>query len=296
MTKSVAAWWCGAGTSVPRWTTRTSCAPSARQRAAIPSELASDELRGPQRALDDRAAIRPLRRHAEHVAAVDADDHRLAEPSHGVARGGRVVRVDEIERFQRLEHERERRRRPRAPGRVRARPRRRDERRVGHADAVERRAQRLLERRDELAQVARRERRLRRHGPVQHDDLDVRARVPRRERLAVRPHPERRVRDARVVLRDDHDPHACSAAVLRHRLAGLRAGHVGAAVQERLGLRDRRVARVGGRDGLQVADGGRVDHADRPARGRPRWRSSGRRDPSPSAGPGTAGARARRGR
>ena len=172
-----------------------------------PLRVGEDELRGPQRALDDRAAIRPLRRHAEHVAAVDADDHRLAEPSHGVARGGRVVRMDEIERFQRLEHERERRRRPRAPGRVRARPRRRDERRVGHADAVERRAQRLLERRDELAQVARLERRLRRHGPVQHHDLDVRARVPRRERLAVRPHPERRVRDARVVLRDDHDPH-----------------------------------------------------------------------------------------
>ena len=201
------AWWCVPGRRC-RGGRRARPARRGRvQRSAIPSELARTSFA----ARSERSTTaRPF---AHFVATPSTSPPwtlttiGLAEPSHGVARGGRVVRVDEVERFQRLEHERERRRRPRAPGRVRARPRRRDERRVGHADAVERRAQRLLERRDELAQVARLERRLRRHGPVQHHDLDVRARVPRRERLPVRPHPERRVRGARVVLRDDHDPH-----------------------------------------------------------------------------------------
>src|SRR4051794_15971278 len=54
-------------------------------------------------------------------------------------------------------------------------------------------------------------------------------------------------------------------AVLREHLGGLGARHVGAPVEERLGLRDRGVAGIVAGDRAQVADRGRVDHADRPA-------------------------------
>ena len=68
---------------------------------------------------------------------------------HRVARGHRVVGVDEVEREappQAPQRDRERRRRPRAPGPVRPRARRRDEAHVLDLDPVERRAARLAQR------------------------------------------------------------------------------------------------------------------------------------------------------
>ncbi len=123
------------------------------------------------------------------------------------------MRVDEVGgevAAQPAQRERQRRRRPRAPVRVRAPARRGEERHVGDVEAVELGAQRLAQRRGQLAGIAAGERRLRRHRPVEDEHADLGARVARGERLAVGPDAEHRIGGARVVLGDDGDLHAAA--------------------------------------------------------------------------------------
>ena len=73
------------------------------ERAAALGDRARVRERQPrraERALDRRAAAAPVLGDAEHVAAVDADHQRRADPraADRVAGGRRVVRVDEVER------------------------------------------------------------------------------------------------------------------------------------------------------------------------------------------------------
>ena len=242
--------------------------------------------RGPDRLA---AALEPLG-HAEHVTAMDADHQRdLADTPDRIPRGSGIVRVHEIEAT--AHRQRERRRGPCAPGGVRARARWRDERNVGDAKPVELGAQRLVKGRGERLHVTRAERGLRRHRPVQDEDLDVRTRVARGERLAVRPDAERRIRPARVVLGDDRDLHgsarysptvAVRRASRRHRRRGT--------------PRLRRSPRRGDTRPRPVSGGGpgwrRSPRS--PNRNPRRERSRRRRAPSPCAGPGTAATRAPR--
>ena len=102
---------------------------------------------------------------------------------------------------------------------------------------------------------------------------------------------ERADPERRRVVGDEQD--RVTASVLGEHLGGLVARDVGAAVEERLGLGDGGVARVGGRDRPQVADRAWRRSRRSASRARRRSRSSGRRGPSPSAGRGTAAARRR---
>ena len=221
------------GTSVPRCTTRVSRRAELSRALLGAGGVGEHEPGLGERARHRRAAARAAD-DREHVAAVDGDHDRHAGPRapHRVAGRRGVVGVDEVEGEaapQLPQRERQARRRPRAPAAVRARPRRRDERHVGHLDAVERGAERLAQRRDQRPRLARAQRRLRRHRAVQDEHAHVGPGVARGERLAVRPDAEHRVGGARVVLGDDRDAHLAtrlldgSGSPARRRCAPRRA-------------------------------------------------------------------------
>ena len=127
-------------------------APSARQRSATPPRVGDHDPGRGQRARDGREAVagRPA---ATPYTSPPCTETTSGTPEagaqDGVAGGRRVVGVDEVERearAQRPQRERERRGGVAAPARVRARPRRREERHVGDAQAVDARVQGLAQR------------------------------------------------------------------------------------------------------------------------------------------------------
>ncbi len=183
-----------------------------------PRAVGEHEPRRAERPGHRRAAGRVVGRGVEDVAAVDGDDERRGDPGaqHRVARGHRVVGVDEVEREappQAPQRDRERRRRPGAPGPVRPRARGRDEAHVLDLEAVEHRAARLAQEAPGRGEKLARRRRERRDRAVEDEHPHVGAGVARGERLAVGPDAEDGVGGAGVVLRDDRDLHRCTCTV-----------------------------------------------------------------------------------
>ena len=278
---------------------RRACAP---RRAAAPPPRRPAELASTSRALPSarRTARAPggvARRGEVDVAAVHRDDERRARArarSTASAAGHRVVGVHEVVgelAAQPAQRAGERRRRPRAPGPVAARARRGEERHVAHVEAVERDAPRLGGQGAQDAPGASRRRVAR--GGTGRCSTSTRTSAPASRAASAwrwAQTPSTGSCGARIELADDRHLHAVATAERARPRRGARTGRPARKARASASAASRGIAAAAA--ALRVADRRGVDDPDRPAVLAPRRRPSGRRVPSPSAGPrGRAAAR-----